>query len=195
MLLVLELEDAVHDQYEHAARFVAGEEGDLVAREAARARALAVTHPLTERMAGGGGCGLGAADPRRDGASSAACSTTGPSRARTARPPRSPAAHDPSYAVVLLIEESIHEYFGRMQAATSAFRQQLVALERSAMRRTALLLVAIPALVAAPCLPLALRRAAARAAQRGRDRVAGEPRHDRIATPDEFGALAAKFNR
>jgi two-component system NtrC family sensor kinase len=197
MVLALELEDAVHDQYEHAARFVAGGGGDSAGYQAARERALHVTRLLTEQMAAAEAAvwerrirdataELGRVfhdrpEPREDG--------TPASAARV--------VHDPSYGVVLLIEESIHEYFGRMQAATSAFRQQLVALERSAVRRTALLLVAIPALVAAAVVYLSrsVSRPLARLSE-GATAVAGGDLDTRIeiATPDEFGALAAKFN-
>jgi signal transduction histidine kinase len=102
-----------------------------------------------------------------------------------------------SYALLMLVEDHVDGFIARLGQATATARAELVALEERAIRWTAILLVVVALLVAVAVLYLSrfVARPLARLSE-GAARLAGGDleAHIDIHTPDEFGALAAKFN-
>jgi two-component system, NtrC family, sensor kinase len=194
MLLALQLEDAVRDHYPHHSRFAPrGRELDEYDR--ARARILEVIGLLGRRVDEPDAVGS------LDAIRAAVAELDGVLRAQAVPAAgelgQGVAAYDRSSTLVLLIERNIHLLFGRLQQETSTFRSELMHLERAALRWTVLLLVATPVFVAAAVLYLS-RSVAGPLARlgEGAKAIAGGQLDARIdiATPDEFGALAAHIN-
>ncbi len=207
MFIALELEDALLDEYEQAAQFVAGNAETAAGYERARARALELLEALTARMPAAEAQALEAR--MRDATSELGQMV----RVRGVALPEGsaaaiPALHDRvaatgladdhrGWSVVMVIEESIHAHFRELQRSTSAFRRQLVELGEAAQRWTALLLIVPPLLVTATVLYLSrsVARPLARLSEGAAALASGDlDTHIDLQTPDEFGALAAKFN-
>ena len=107
-------------------------------------------------------------------------------------------AHAQSYPLISLVEKNVDKTFARLQGTMSASRQEVVTLERSARRWALLLLVAMPLFVAGAVLYLSRSIAGplARLGDGAAAIAAGDlDAHIDVDTKDEFGALAAEFNR
>jgi two-component system NtrC family sensor kinase len=196
MHLALELEDAVRDQYGHEARFLIGESTSLDEYERARSRALETMRTLAARVD----------EPEAvawiDEVRDASAELDRVFRAHVAAGDGHPGAHTPaaldqSYRLLLLIEGNVDKVFRMLQEAITSVRHDLVALETSAVRWTALLLLLTPLFVvgAVVYLSRSVARPLARLSEGAAALAAGDldARID-IDTPDEFGALAAEFN-
>ncbi len=194
--LALQLEDATREQYGHQAHFILGETDRLAEYERARARALEMAGMLSgvvqEPEAVAWMEEIDEASRELDRLFREQIEP-----AVQSRDPVAVGAHERSYPLVALIDGNVDRILERLQHAASEFREELVALERAARWWTAFLLLAIPAFVAGAVLylsrsvakPLARLSEAAAA-------IAGGDLQTRIDidTPDEFGALAVKFN-
>jgi signal transduction histidine kinase len=196
MRLALELEDAFHDQYGQETRILVGEIDNLHAYEAARRRALGILATLETRVDEPEAIAwmrqVREASAELDRMFRAhVASASGP------RHPRTTETLERSYGLLIHIEGTVDEFFRMLQQAISAVRRDLVALENAAVRWTAALLVATVVLVAGAVLYLSrsVARPLARLSEGAAALAAGDldARID-VDTPDEFGALAAKFN-
>jgi len=196
IFLALQLENAVREQYGHQAHFVFGESGRLHDYENTRALAVELARTLSDVID----------EPdamewmEEIHAANAELDRLFRERVEPAVRARDPVAvrtHELSYAHVALIDRNVDRIIGCLQEATSSFRKQLVDLQQTARRWTAILLVGIPAFVAAAVLYLS-RSVAKPLAQlsEGAAAIAAGDLGTRIDihTPDEFGALAGKLN-
>jgi signal transduction histidine kinase len=196
MRLALELEDAVRDRYAHEARFAMGERAAHPDVVAARRRAERLLRQLREQV-----------DEPEARAALGEIATAGAELDRAFPDPdrRLVLAADAgtapllehAFALVTKIEGDVDRLFAVLQRSTISSREQLVALEQSAIRWLGGLLLLAPLLVAAAALYLyrAVARPLARLS-RGADALARGDLDVRIDvdTPDEFGALAAGLN-
>jgi signal transduction histidine kinase len=116
-----------------------------------------------------------------------------------------PGGHGPSPEALLLrsdplmtvIDDNVGNVFRRLQQRIGEIREELVRVERSAIRWTALLLVVTPLFIAGAVLYLSRSVAQPLARlHRGAEAIAAGDLDARIDvdTPDEFGELAARFN-
>jgi two-component system, NtrC family, sensor kinase len=196
MRLALEVEDAVRDQYGHEVQLVVGARA-LPDREAARRRLDELSGALSAKLD----------EPEAIAwmthirAASAELDRT--FREEGAPPvgagqPSAAALHARSYPLVAEIERDVGELFELLQGRTTAFRQELVDLQRSALASTAILLLGTPLFMALAVLYLSrsVARPLAKLGEGAAAVAAGDldARID-LHTPDEFGALAAEFNR
>ncbi|HET8541875.1 MAG TPA: ATP-binding protein [Anaeromyxobacter sp.] len=195
MRLVLKLEDAVRDEYAHEEQVLRGDAAALRDYEAARGRALelgrrldrALDEPETIALLREIRAARAELDARFDAA-----------RAAPARGGDPAAELDPSHRLVSRIEHDVDRIFARLQEVGSSYRAQLASLEAAALRWTAALLLGMPLLVAG--IVAHLSRSVTRPLARlsaGAAAVASGDLDGRIDvdTPDEFGSLAAEFNR
>ena len=196
MRLALAFEDAVRDQYGYEMRLVRGETVDLAAYGSARSRVLELGHELCDRV------DEPAAIEKLTELRQAASRLDQMFRDEIApalerKDPSAVLTHDQAYPLVSLIEHGADQLVGMLQEATSRSRRELVALEESTLRRTVALLLVTPLLMAAAVIYLS--RSIARPLSRLSEGAAAlatgnlDARID-IATPDEFGHLAAEFN-
>jgi two-component system, NtrC family, sensor kinase len=195
MRLALQVEDAVRDQYGHEVQLVVGARA-LPDYEAARDRldglSRALSAKLDEPEAIAWMTHIRAATAELDRTFREEVAP-----AVRAGQPSAAALHARSYPLVTAIEQDVDDLFGLLQGRTTAFRQELVDLQRSALRSTAILFLGIPLFMALAVLYLS--RSVARPLARlgeGAAAVAAGDLDARIElhTPDEFGALAAEFN-
>jgi two-component system, NtrC family, sensor kinase len=197
MRLALELEDAFRDQYGHETRVLMGEVEHLGDYEGARGRALALMRTLSARVDEPEAIAW-MEQVRGASAELDRIFRNGLAERSDARQARAAETLERSYGLLLLIEGNVDKFFRMLQEAISAVRRDLVALENAAVGWTAVLLVGTVILVAGAVLYLSrsVARPLARLSQGAAALAAGdlEARID-IDTPDEFGALAAEFNR
>jgi two-component system, NtrC family, sensor kinase len=197
MSLVLQLEDALCEQFGHDPRLVMGDPVRLASYQAARSRALELSRILAARIDEPEAVAFlrqlrdSIADLERSFGQQVMPAVDD-------HPALVTVAYGVSYPPpLLLIEISVDRLFGLLQRETSSFRRELVELERATQRRTATFLAAMPLFVAAAVLYLS--RSIAQPLARlsgGAAAVAGGDLDVRIQidTPDEFGALAQEFN-
>jgi signal transduction histidine kinase len=196
MQFALQLESNAREQYGHQVRYAAGNAASLDAYERARSRALELGKALRERMDDPDA--IGWIDQIRD----ASAELDRAFREQVVLADGRPGAvvtqiHDRSYPLVARIQQNVDRIFARLQLLITRSRRELAALEVAAVRVIGILLVVIPAFVVGAVIylsrsvahPLA-RLSEGAAALAGGDLEASID----IATPDEFGALAAEFN-
>ena len=189
--LALQLEDAIRDQYE--ARQLVRHAAQKAEYEEARARVLDLTRRMTDRLD----------DPEERGwvvlVGEASAELDGILRAQLLSAAQDQlAVRDRSYALIKLVDENLETILTSLQQATTTFRQELAAVESAALRWTAMLLFATPLFVAGAVLYLSrsVTGPLARLSEGAAAIAAGDldTRID-VHTNDEFGALAAEFNR
>lgn len=194
--LALQLEDAVRDQYGHEAHFVLGETGRLAEYEKARARALEAARLLSEVIREPEAA-LWMEEIQEASDELYRMFREHIEPAMQSGDPGALGAHERSYPLVALIDRNVDKIIEQLQEAASAFRLELVELEQTARRWTAFLIIAIPAFVVGAVLYLSrsVAKPLARLSE-GASAIASGDLQTRIDidTPDEFGALAVKFN-
>lgn len=196
MRLALTFEDAVRDQYGHEMRLVRGEAVDLDAYGSARSRVLELGRALSDLVDEPAAIEM-LTELRQAAAKLDQMFRDEIAPALERKDPSAVLTHERAYPLVSLIEGGVDRLVGMLQEATSRSRRELVALEESTLRRTVAVLVVAPLLMAAAVFYLS--RSIARPLSRLSEGAAAlatgnlDARID-IATPDEFGHLAAEFN-
>ena len=196
MRLTLELEDAIRSEFSHQAHFIIGEDAHLAGYREARARAERLVTDLRERL-----------DEPETLAWLAETAAANVELDRIfqeqivpvvlSRESGAMLAHDKTYPLVNRIEHNLDRIFASLRGIVAKHHGEVKKYEETTLRFAIVFLVGTPLLALG--IALLLSRSIARPLAilgEGASRVAAGDLDTRIeiATHDEFGALASKFN-
>jgi two-component system, NtrC family, sensor kinase len=194
--LALELQSALRSQLAHEAHILAGEAAHLSGYREARARAVQLLADLDARVD----------EPKAETWPKDIRNTTAEldrvfeeviAPAVLNRDPGATLMHDKTSALVHRVEQNVENVFRFLRAKTVQYHKEVQRVQERTLRLAILFFVGTPAFVLA--IALYLSRSIARPLAQlgdGAARVAAGDLATRIdiATDDDFGALASKFN-